>query len=364
MSAVGVSGVFHEWVSSYLSNRSQYVTINGVKSRLRPVEIGVPQGSLLGPRLFEIYVNDLPDCSSVGFIHLFADDTTIYYIAREIEEIVDSLNLILTDFKVWCDRNRLTVHTGKTEAMLISNHSFVGPLRPLMFGNSHINFTTKSTCLGVVIDHKLNWKAQVKTLHSRFVGKLKFLKSMKGLPTNVLEEIYYKGIVPSITYCISVWGSCSLATFNDLEQLHTKAAKLIHKLPSETPDADVLQIVKWKPLIYIYKRRLASIMYQVFNNSLPDQLTSLLGTRYNDNNYKLRRSNDFSLIRYNSLLGRNSVRYRGPIIWNSIPRNIRNAASLQLFKATLKRASKSIDHIQFEKEACLLNSKDPDFVYF
>ena len=113
-----------------------------------------------------------------------------------------------------------------------------------------------------------------------------------------------------------------------------------------------------------YKRRLASIMYQVFNNSLPDQLTSLLGTRYNDNNYKLRRSNDFSLIRYNSLLGRNSVRYRGPIIWNSIPRNIRNAASLQLFKATLKRASKSIDQIQFEKEACLLNSKDPDFVYF
>ena len=78
----------------------------------------------------------------------------------------------------------------------------------------------------------------------------------------------------------------------------------------------------------------------------------------------LRRSNDFSLIRYNSLLGRNSVRYRGPIIWNSIPRNIRNAASLQLFKATLKRASKSIDQIQFEKEACLLNSKDPNFVYF
>jgi len=155
-----------------------------------------------------------------------------------------------------------------------------------------------------------------------------------------------------------------LATFNDLELLHIKAAKLIHKLPSETPDADVLQIVKWKPLIYIYKRRLASIMYQVFNNSLPDQLTSLLGTRYNDNNYKLRRSNDFSLIRYNSLLGRNSVRYRGPIIWNLIPRNIRNAASLQLFKATLKRPSKSIDQIQFEKEACLLNSKDPNFVYF
>ena len=95
------------------------------------------------------------------------------------------------------------------------------------------------------------------------------LKTMKGLHARVLEEIYYRGIVPSITYCISVWRSCSLATFNDLEQLHIKAEKLIHKLPSETPDSDALRIVKWKPLSYIYKRRLASIMSQVYNNTLP-----------------------------------------------------------------------------------------------
>ena len=90
---------------------------------------------------------------------------------------------------------------------------------------------------------------------------------MRGLPSHVLEEIYYKGIVPSITYCIAVWGSCSPATFNALEQLHIKAAKLIYKLPSETPDDNVLQIAKWMPLSYMYKRRLASIMYQAYNNT-------------------------------------------------------------------------------------------------
>ena len=184
---------------------------------------------------------------------------------------------------------------------------------------------------------------------------------MKGLPTCVLEEIYYKGIVPSITYCIAVWGSCSLSSFNDLEHLHIKAAKLIHKLPSGTPDCDALKRAKWKPLSYIYKQRLASIMYQVHNDILPEQLMALhvLGTRTNETSYKLRRSNDFSLARYHSELGRNNIRYRGPVVWNSIPKFIRNVTSLQLFKVTshLQRPKKSffllldkIDVLVFPKE--------------
>ena len=119
-----------------------------------------------------------------------------------------------------------------------------------MFGDSYIYFNTKSTCLGVEIGYKLNWKPQVKELHIKFGGKLKFLKRFKGLPSSVLEEIYFKGIVPNITYCIAIWGSCSASTFKVLEHLHLKAAKLIHKLPSETPDSDVLDLVKWKPLGY------------------------------------------------------------------------------------------------------------------
>ena len=140
LSDVGVSGIFHEWIASYLHERSQYVTVNGARSMLRQIDIGVPQGSLMGPRLFAIHVNDLPTSSETGCIHMFADDTTIYYIGKEVEEIVDELNLILNDFKVWCCKNHLTVHTGKTVAMLISSHAFVGPMRPLMFGDSYIYF--------------------------------------------------------------------------------------------------------------------------------------------------------------------------------------------------------------------------------
>lgn len=156
---------------SYLHERSQYVTVKGARLKLRQIGIGVPQGSLLG--LFAIYANDFPNSSETGCIHMFAYDTTIYYIGKEVEELIDALNLILKDFRVWCCKNHLTVHTGKTVAILISSHAFVGPLRPLMFGNPYIYFSTKSTCLGVEIDYKLNWKPQVQVLHTNFGGRLK-----------------------------------------------------------------------------------------------------------------------------------------------------------------------------------------------
>ena len=96
--AAGISGKFHDWLISYISDRSQYVTINGRRSGLQIVDIGVPQGSLLGPRLFAVYVNDLPDATPIGYIQMFADDTTMYYCGKEVEEIVDVLNRMLLDF--------------------------------------------------------------------------------------------------------------------------------------------------------------------------------------------------------------------------------------------------------------------------
>ena len=130
MIASGISGHLHNWIMNYLTGCKQYVEINGQKSELLIIEISVPQGSLLGPRLFAIYVNDLPDSSPIGYIHMFAYDTKIY-IGNGVEDVIKGLNLILEDFYIWCKKNRLIVHTGKTEAMTITKHPFTGPLQPI-----------------------------------------------------------------------------------------------------------------------------------------------------------------------------------------------------------------------------------------
>ena len=110
---------------------------------------------------------------------------------------------------------------------------FIGPMRPICYGEDHIKIVQESTCLGLRIDNRLDWKPQVQNVCKSFSKKLGALKRMRCLPTKVLEEIYYTTIIAKTTYCISVWGNCSEATFNMLEDNHARAARLIHNLPRD-----------------------------------------------------------------------------------------------------------------------------------
>ena len=194
-------------------------------------------------------------------------------------------------------------------------------MRPLRFGNSFIHFTN----------------LQIDQVAKKFSGKLKLIKKMERLPVEVLEEIYFKVIIPCVTYCIAVWGTCPTASFNRLEVLNAKAAKMIYKLSSETHDLEALHISNWKPLSYIYKRRIAAIMYQVRNKTLPRQLVELFPLEDNStNHHNLRHKKDFVQIRANNECGRNSLRYRWPLMWNHIPSDVRNARTLLTFKALRK----------------------------
>ena len=174
--------------------------------------------------------------------------------------------------------------------------------------------------MGVEIECKLNWKPQIDQVAKKFSGKLKFIKKMKRLPkTRVLKETYFKGTIPCVMYCIVVWETCLTASFNRLEVLHAKAAKIIFKLSSETRDLEALCIANWKPLSHIYKHRIAAIMYQVRNKTLPRQLVELFPLEDNStNHHNLRHRKDFVQIGPNNEYGRNTLRYRGPLIWNHI----------------------------------------------
>ena len=157
--------------------------------------------SLLGPRLFGIKVIDLPECTDSGTVELFADDTESYCIGDSPDKVTISLQKIILDIHMWCRKNGLTIHPDKTEAMIISQKSFIGALQALKLGNHYVKFVTKSDCLGMTVDNNLNWKAQVERVSKTLSSKLKILRRMKCLSTSVKESIYFKGLR-------NIWNIC------------------------------------------------------------------------------------------------------------------------------------------------------------
>ena len=175
LKAMGITGDLLALLKDYLSNRSQYVNVEGKHSNVTLIEIGVPQGSLLGPRRFAIYVNDFPFCTKIGEIHLYADDTTAFVVCNTIDETVLALNILANEIADWCDENCLTIHTGKREAIIITDKCFIGPLNQIKIKGHGIQVVKESKTLGVFIDQKLSWKKQVTTVRKSFNTKIKLL---------------------------------------------------------------------------------------------------------------------------------------------------------------------------------------------
>lgn len=353
LQAIGLSGNLHEWLMDYLKHRFQYTVVNGHPSNLDEVKYGVPQGSLLGPRLYTIYVNDLPNAITSGDVFMYADDTTLYCVGKNFDQVCSQLNNILEQLLLWSTMNKLCIHPVKSEVMILSKTSFIGPVPPIHFGNNFINVVNHTTCLGLIIDNRLTWAMHVDHVKKSFAQKVGALKRMKKLPVKVLEEIYFKSIVPAVSYGIVVWGNCNYSIMESLNPIHARAARVIHQDKS-------LEKLNWLPISYIYKRRLLLLMHDVLNDKILYPPFNLrLGNRPSRTG-----GLQVEIPRVNYKVGKESAQYRGPVIWNFIARLANFNVNIQKdsFKNILRRLSQNINSFLFE--APMIAMKDRDFVYF
>ena len=356
----GVRGTLLQWFESYLSGRKQYVFFDGNSSEQKGISCGVPQGSVLGPLLFLIYINDLPNISKTLKFFLFADDTNIYYEADNLKDLERIVNKELKWLHHWLSVNRLALNISKTNFVIF--HPYNKPTKEFItikINKKAIAEEKYVKYLGVLIDSSLSWKYHIDNLTkkiSRAIGvmyKIRYFVNSK-----ILMNLYYSLIYPHLLYAIQVWGSAFDSNINKVTILQKKAIRMMTfndgsfvndgPLAHTAPLFKELKILKLKD---IYELRIIQFLYDSINGISPIQFKSWFtlsanlhshatrtnSTNLEDNSELTETNNLFIPYVRTTYYGLKSIKVTGPKIWNNIPHNIKNIESRNVFIRTLKR---------------------------
>ena len=229
----GVRGSANDLLKSYLSNRRQYTECFDVKSDTLKVEYGVPQGSVLGPLLFLIYINDIVNCSPhAGEFILFADDTNIFVSARSIDEAYKSANTVLESLTQYMITNKLHINMTKCSYILFKpkcklNDEPSSDLH-LIINNTVIKRVTHAKFLGVIIDEKLSWDQHIKDLKRKLYYALSTINRIKqNIPEHLYKDLYYTLFESNLTYCLPVWGGVSQSQLDKVHKVQKKMLRIL-----------------------------------------------------------------------------------------------------------------------------------------
>ena len=206
----GVRGPCLKLLKSYLTNRVQYVEYNSKISHERYMTAGVPQGSVLGPLLFNIFVNDIVKAFPQVKTILFADDTVFCIDGNSLEEAVDNTNRFIADLTKWLISNKLVAHPNKTKLMLFTSRQ-TNEVPVIKFFNDNLEFVSNIKYLGITLDNKLSFSNHIDTVLTKLNKAKGIIRNVSHiLPRNTLKTIYFSLVYPHLISSIIVWGGASL----------------------------------------------------------------------------------------------------------------------------------------------------------
>lgn len=326
------------WFSSYLLGRKQKVFANNVLSESENIICGVPQGSILGPLLFLIFINDLPlDINNV-LTDLYADDTTLYYIDKSQARIEQQLQTALHKLSEWCKENGMLINTTKTKVMLITtpqrrvnlnNYNF-----QLTYNNEALSVVPCEKILGVFIDNNLSWTNHTEAVAKKIVSNLWLLSRIKiYLTTHQRIQFYKSYIQPHIDYCNAIWGGTSQRNLDRIYRLQKRACKIIldYQYVNIADSMEELKILNIYERIYLKK---AKFMFKISKSLTPEYINEMFHLRPLNNTLQSLRSSaaiNYVLPRPHKELFKQSLIYSGPLIWNNLPDNLRQLGTIDSF---------------------------------
>ena len=323
----GIRGIANDWFRSYLSDRKQYVDINGNTSSFHNLTCGVPQGSILGPLLYLIYVNDIAEATKSGVLS-FADDTTLYLSNSNIKSLYEKGNQELNNLYKWFCANKLSLNTTKTKYIIIKPQQRIycsDHLQLMINGNKVIkianNLPEKSIkFLGMHIDENLSWKQHTNHINKKVSHAIFNINRAKHiLPKSSLKTLYYALIHPHLMYGITLWGGANSSIINKTITLQKKAIRIISKASYNSHTEPLFKennILKLKDL---YEQQIAIFMHNWENNKLPTSFKNSFTQNCQINpTITTRQSNMFHIKPTKSKFVSNLPNIKFPSTWNKL----------------------------------------------
>ena len=336
---VGVSDSARAWFGSYLSHRSQVVRIEDSLSRPFPLTVGVPQGSILGPVLFTLYVNDLLSVPKHGQALGYVDDTKIFlaFPQNEINDAVAALNQDLTEISRWCCVNSLLINPEKTKLLVAGVPQLIRNLSPLLppvklLGRS-IEPTPVARDLGVMIDSHLNYNEHITKTTANCMSKLSRINRIKHLlDKKTLLLLIHAFVFSKLFYCSTVWRNTSKRNINKLQLVQNFACRIILGLKKFDHISEGLKALNWLRVEDKLFLKDVLMVHKCLHNQAPSYLSDKFVRRSSIHNRITRNSCDLNVPFSRLKTGQRSFAFRGAKLYNNLPYDIKNITDAKVFK--------------------------------
>ncbi|MES9994358.1 MAG: reverse transcriptase family protein [Candidatus Thiodiazotropha sp.] len=334
--SVGISGSLLQWFTDYLANRKQRVVIPGASSNWSSVQAGVPQGSILGPLLFLLYINDIVENINSS-IRLFADDTTLYIIVDNPVQAAYQLNSDLSKIHQWANQWLVTFNPSKSESVIFSRKRNRPNHPQVLMDQEPIQDVNLHKHLGIIFSNDCTWHDHLEYIKSKAWTRINVMRKLKfKLDRKSLQIIYFTFIRPILEYADVVWSNCTQYEINELEKIQNEAARIVSGATKLVSINALIHECGWETLLNRRKKHKLLLFYKMQNSLSPNYLSSLVPpTIGNTTSYPLRNSSDLLTVHASSQLYYNSFLPSVIREWNELPEDVRNLPSIATFKHEL-----------------------------
>jgi len=332
----GIRGLPLKLFKNYLSNRNQCVVFKESISTLEIVKCGVPQGSILGPVLFLLYINDCPKSSNILKFIMFADDTNVFHSDINITILETIINRELSNLSLWFKSNKLSLNINKTYFMFFGHKGITANLR-IHIDGLNIERVSNTKFLGLQIDEKLNWKEHIRLLSikiSRSIGIIYRLR--QSVPLTILRKLYFAIILPYLQYCNILWGTNYWTSIRSLFLLQKKAIRLVTNSAYLAHTAPLFKQLNTLTLTDLVSMQIGIFMFNYVNKLLPPVFTQFIKVNPATHRQTTRSSSNLYIEPYRLNIKKFSLIITGPTFWNSLNKDTKESKSANIFKRKLK----------------------------